>query len=163
MPRKKKTEFSGSIAKGTDPEDTVLRQDIFLSHYSELGSIRAASEASGMSRSTPHQWVKDDKHGFAKRFEDAKHDFREMLQDLAVNRVKDQGPKDNPVLLITLLNAHWAEKYRPKESGVDETAKDTLKVLREKFKVVRRTEEKEESPRTQEQQVEDILRGKKNE
>ena len=163
MPRKKKTEFSGSIAKGTDPEDTVLRQDIFLSHYSELGSIRAASEASGMSRSTPHQWVKDDKHGFAKRFEDAKHDFREMLQDLAVNRVKDQGPKDNPVLLITLLNAHWAEKYRPKESGVDETAKDTLKVLRETFKVVRRTEEKEESPRTPEQQVEDILRGKKNE
>ena len=163
MPRKKKTEFSGSIAKGTDPEDTVLRQDIFLSHYSELGSIRAASEASGMSRSTPHQWVKDDKHGFAKRFEDAKHDFREMLQDLAVNRVKDQGPKDNPVLLITLLNAHWAEKYRPKESGVDETAKDTLKVLREKFKVVRRTEEKEESPSTPEQQVEDILRGKKNE
>ena len=163
MPRKKKTEFSGSIAKGTDPEDTVLRQDIFLSHYSELGSIRAASEASGMSRSTPHQWVKDDKHGFAKRFEDAKHDFREMLQDLAVNRVKDQGPKDNPVLLITLLNAHWAEKYRPKESGVDETAKDTLKVLRDKFKVVRRTEEKEESPRTPEQQVEDILRGKKNE
>ena len=162
MPRKKKTEFSGSIAKGTDPEDTVLRQDIFLSHYSELGSIRAASEASGMSRSTPHQWVKDDKHGFAKRFEDAKHDFREMLQDLAVNRVKAQGPKDNPVLLITLLNAHWAEKYRPKESGVDETAKDTLKVLREKFKVVRRTEEKEESPRTPEQQVEDILRGKKS-
>ena len=163
MPRKKKTEFSGSIAKGTDPEDTVLSQDIFLSHYSELGSIRAASEASGMSRSTPHQWVKDDKHGFAKRFEDAKHDFREMLQDLAVNRVKDQGPKDNPVLLITLLNAHWADKYRPKESGVAETAKDTLKVLREKFKVVRRTEEKEESPRTPEQQVEDILRGKKNE
>jgi len=162
MPRKKKTEFSGSIAKGTDPEDTVLRQDIFLSHYSELGSIRAASEASGMSRSTPHQWVKDDKHGFAKRFEDAKHDFREMLQDLAVNRVKDQGPKDNPVLLITLLNAHWAEKYRPKESGVDETAKDTLKVLRDKFKVVRRTEENDESPRTPEQQVEDILRGKKS-
>ena len=85
-----------------------------------------------------------------------------MLQDLAVNRVKDQGPKDNPVLLITLLNAHWAEKYRPKESGVDETAKDTLKVLRDKFKVVRRTEEKEESPRTPQEQVEDILRGKKN-
>ena len=153
---------SNSRAKGTEPEDVILRQNIFLSHYAELGSIRAACESTGFSRSTPHQWVRDDIHGFAKRFESAKHDFREMLQDLAVNRVKDQGPKDNPVLLITLLNAHWAEKYRPKESGVDETAKDTLKVLRDKFKVVRRTEEKEESPRTPEQQVEDILRGKKS-
>ena len=34
------------------------------------------------------------------------------LQDLAVDRVKHQKPNDNPVLLITLLNAHWSELYR---------------------------------------------------
>jgi len=80
---------------------------------------------------------------------------------LAVNRVKDQGPKDNPILLITLLNAHWADKYRPQTVAVDDTAKEVLSELRNKFKSIKKVEETEETTEiSPQQQVENILKGK---
>ena len=106
--------------------------------------------------------MKDDIQGFKERFEEAKHNFREMLQDLAVNRVKDQGPKDNPILLITLLNAHWADKYRPQTVVVDDTAKEVLGEMRDRFKAIKKVDSSEEvSEISPQQQVEDILKGKK--
>jgi hypothetical protein len=162
MPRKKKTEYSRSIVKGQDPEDVVLRQDLFLESYSRLGSIRAVVEEIKISRSTYYEWQKNDKYGFAERFETAKHEFREMLQDMAVNRVKEQKASANPLLLITLLNAHWSEKYKPRDSGADETAKETLKELRDKFKFVTRTEEEVEDSKTALQQAKDVIEGKKS-
>ena len=79
-----------------------------------------------MSRNTVWSWQKNDIHGFAKKYEKGKEEFREYLQDIAVDRVKDQKPNDNPVLLITLLNAHWPEKYRPGSTGADNAAKEIM-------------------------------------
>ena len=88
------------------------RQSAFLAAYGEVGSVRAACEASKVGRSTVNDWIRYDAENFRAKFSVAKEIFRESLQDLAVDRVKHQKPNDNPVLLITLLNAHWSELYR---------------------------------------------------
>ena len=88
------------------------RQSAFLAAYGEVGSVRAACEASKVGRSTVNAWIRYDAENFRAKFSVAKEIFRESLQDLAVDRVKHQKPNDNPVLLITLLNAHWSELYR---------------------------------------------------
>ena len=153
--------WTNSAIDGKEPEDVKARQDLFIGLYSEMGSIRAAAKEMNISRRTPTRWIKDDIQGFKERFEEAKFNFREMLQDLAVNRVKEQSSKDNPVLLIALLNAHWAEKYRPQTTSVDDTAKEVLSDLRDRFKVIKKVEETEDTSEVSpQQQVEDILKGK---
>jgi len=152
---------TNSFIEGKEPEDVKARQDFFMTLYAELGSIRAAVKEMGLNRRTVNRWMKDDVQGFKERFEEAKYNFREMLQDLAVNRVKEQGAKDNPILLITLLNAHWADKYRPQTVAVDDTAKEVLSELRNKFKSIKKVEETEETTEiSPQQQVENILKGK---
>ena len=37
------------------------------------------------------------------------------------------------MLLITLLNAHWGEKYRPQPSNAQEEAKDILIEMKKSF------------------------------
>jgi len=153
--------WTNSAIDGKEPEDVKARQDLFIGLYSEMGSIRAAAKEMNISRRTPTRWIKDDIQGFKERFEEAKFNFREMLQDIAVNRVKEQSSKDNPVLLIALLNAHWAEKYRPQTTSVDDTAKEVLSDLRDRFKVIKKVEETEDTSEVSpQQQVEDILKGK---
>ena len=152
---------TNSFIEGKEPEDVKARQDFFMTLYAELGSIRAAAKEMGINRKTVNRWIKGDVQGFKERFEESKYDFREMLQDLAVNRVKEQSPKDNPVLLIALLNAHWAEKYRPQVTSVDDTAKEVLGEMRDRFKAMKKVDDSEETSEvTPQQQVEDILKGK---
>jgi len=152
---------TNSFIEGREPEDVKARQDFFMTLYSELGSIRAAAKEMGINRKTVNRWIKGDVQGFKERFEESKYDFREMLQDLAVNRVKEQSPRDNPVLLIALLNAHWAEKYRPQVTSVDDTAKEVLGEMRDRFKAMKKVDDSGEvSEVSPEQQVEDILKGK---
>jgi len=152
---------TNSFIEGKEPEDVKARQDFFMTLYSELGSIRAAAKEMGINRKTVNRWIKGDVQGFKERFEESKYDFREMLQDLAVNRVKEQSPRDNPVLLIALLNAHWAEKYRPQVTSVDDTAKEVLGEMRDRFKAMKKVDDSGEvSEVSPEQQVEDILKGK---
>ena len=103
-----------------NPELVKARQDAFLAAYGECGSIRAACDASDVGRSTIDEWRRNDAHSFREKFTTANEIFREMLQDMAIERVKNQKPNDNPVLLITLLNANWKEKYA--RNGQDGTS-----------------------------------------
>jgi hypothetical protein len=110
----------------TKAMSTKTLQDSFLAAYVLVGSIKKASEAAGMSRNTVKGWTKNDVQGFRERMEGAKEDFREYLQDIAVERVQGQKPGDNPVLLITLLNSHWPEKYRRTGYYADTSAKEIM-------------------------------------
>ena len=107
---------------------TWTRQEAFLLAYSECGSIRKAAPAAGIDRTTVWWWQGRDTLGFHDRFRAAHHQFREMLQDLAIERV--QQPGLSPLLLITLLNAHWLGKYRPNVQPTDDTARQVLSELR---------------------------------
>jgi|TARA_Y100000310_G_C20421229_1_gene686779 hypothetical protein len=76
------------------------------------------------------KWQKENYFGFMERLEEADFQFCESLEQLALERVKMQDAKSNPILLITLLNANLPMKYRPTVVMNDDTAKDVLRELR---------------------------------
>lgn len=125
---------SNTGIKGIAPVDVMKRQELFLTAYNLIGSIKGACESISLSRLTVQTWNKFDTHGFKDKFENAKYNFRESLQDLAVSRVLAQKVSDNPTLLIALLNAHWPEKYRPQVSDTNEDAKELMKDMRDSFR-----------------------------
>ena len=142
-------------------KETWNRQEGFLAAYSECGSIRKAAPAAEVPRVTVMWWNRTDYLGFKARFEVAQHQFREMLQDMAVARVQAQKPNDNPVLLIALLNAHWPDKYRPNQQESDDTAKEVLAKLSEMQRARRRAYESERGGQAAAeplQQVDEVLR-----
>ncbi len=49
--------WTNSLIDGKEPEDVKARQDLFLSLYSEMGSIRAAAKEMDVSRRTPTRWI----------------------------------------------------------------------------------------------------------
>ena len=102
------------------------RQDLFLISYGKTGTIKSACEASGQDRATIYKWRTEDVQNFKIRFEQANELFREGLQDLALNRIREQKPDGNPVLLITMLNACWPEKYRRDAYRADDGAKELM-------------------------------------
>ena len=102
---------------------TKANQNAFLAAYIVAGAIKASAEAVRVGRHTVSKWVQNDTYGFRARFHEAQDDFRESLQDMAVDRIRQQKPGDNPVLLITLLNAHWPEKYKRSGFVADNSAK----------------------------------------
>ena len=131
---------------GHRQKQTWGRQEAFLAAYAECGSIRKAAPAAGTNRDTVRLWQKGDVLQFRQRLENAQHQFREMLQDMAIQRVQDQGATANPLLLITLLNAHWPEKYLPAVAPAGDAAKDVMKEWREHTRKVRQAKEVEASP-----------------
>ena len=151
-------------------ENTITRakQDAFLAAYAEVGSLKSAADACNLKRDTVSSWNKKDGYGFRAKYTQAKEVFREYLQDLAVGRVQQQKPNDNPVLLITLLNAHWPEKYRRDgqvaSNGVKEMMVEWKKWVKDnsgKSSKDKETTEAEEARRTAVDEVEKILADRK--
>ena len=131
--------------KGTrEPELVKARQDAFIAAYGECGSIRAACQASEVSRSAYYGWMNNNVQGFKEKFATARDMFREMLQDIAVERVKTQKPNDNPVLLIALLNAHYPELYK-KDAQVTNAGKEIMEEIRDEKKLSDDLQEKMKS------------------
>jgi|TARA_R100000306_G_C4374771_1_gene141488 hypothetical protein len=114
---------------GEEPEGTFqsrANQDAFLAAFGTSGSVRSAAESVGIKRSTVDQWKSRNTHRFREKFRIAKEIFREYLQDIAVERIRDQASNANPVLLITLLNAHYPELYRHDGRTATNDVKDMM-------------------------------------
>ena len=111
-------------------EETVNVQDAFLAAHGEVGTIRKASIAASVSRSTVYRWIDDNLYGFKDKYDVSLAIFKEYLQDLALERIKGQGPKDNPVLLLAYLNAFIPEKFRRDSQGSDSISKEIMSELK---------------------------------
>jgi len=122
----------------------LANQDAFLAAYTLVGSVKKACESIGITREAVSSWNRNDIKGFRERYISAQEDFREGLQDMAVERVKMQKPSDNPVLLITLLNAHWPEKYRRTGYAVESAGKDMIDAWKKWEKENKKTKGKEQ-------------------
>lgn len=147
--------------KGKKPEDVISRQDLFLESYKSRGSVRSAVKGINIGRTQVYSWLSSDTHGFRERFEFAKHDFRDMLEDIALDRVVEQKVSDNPTLLIALLNANLPEKYRPQSIQTDETAKEVIKELRNATRLIADESEIIEVEESTDNKLEKILKSKK--
>ena len=146
----------------TTKKNTEARQQAFLAAFSECGTILEAARAAGVGRTAVYDWQRDDRDGFRERIQHATHNFREHLEELAIARVHKHGDNANPLLLITLLNTNWPEKYRPNVAPTDDAAKEAvaefkaaLREERAKAKAERAAaaEAQQSEPRTPAEQV----------
>lgn len=103
--------------------------------YPRCGTILNAAQATGTSRPTVYAWQKQDTLGFASRFQLAKEEYRESLENLAMSRLKDpKGNQGSDTVLMAMLNARWPERYRQNSESKDERAKDALEEIRQMHK-----------------------------
>ena len=142
---------------------TQSNQDAFLVAFGEVGSIKKACEIAGVGRTTVKDWVSKDAFNFKMKLEAAKEIFREMLQDMALERAQSQKPNDNPVLLITLLNAAWPERYRKQNYMADDSAKEMMSewkkwVKENNVKSKKGTKEREEEEDARQNAVNEVER-----
>ena len=131
----------------------------YLTCYTETRSKSVSASYASVTVRTVDRWRQENRFGFAERLEEADLQFCENLEQLALERVKMQDAKSNPVLLITLLNANLQMKYRPTVVMADDTAKSVLSELRQiaKENPVQEQVQKEQSAL---EQVQDILDSK---
>ena len=163
---KKDPEKITESRNGKDYEErTKRRQAAFLKVFSSGASVREATAAAETTRKSIYGWLKDDRNGFTKLYDEAQADFKDSLIERAMSRIKDQKASDSPILLITMLNAYIPEKFRPNVIPTEEAAKETMTELRNLSKKMlklppaeRETTLESKSPL---QQVEDILLAKK--
>jgi len=119
---------------GSSEADTKHRQNAFLAAHRLVGTITKAANAVDIPRNTVTTWIFKDKHGFRKKYYESKAEFGEFLEDLALERIKNQKPGDNPMLLIQRLNAEMPSKYRRDASIAEAPAKELMAELRKFFK-----------------------------
>ena len=109
-----------------EKEEKEEDQQRFLDAYAEEGSLLAARLVTGITRWRYRQWVIEDP-GFSKRIDDAKGDFGESLEALALHRVRNPDKsRGSDVLLIGLLNANLPHKYRPSQAMDTDAAKELI-------------------------------------
>jgi hypothetical protein len=107
------------------------KQELFLSAFRRCGTVRGASQASGVSRTTCYAWEREDALGFSGRWEQARHSFRELLEEKMYARLDDPaGNRGSDVLMMFALKGVWPDKYKDNMLIVDDTAKDLLARLR---------------------------------
>ena len=111
-------------------DETVAKQDAFLVAFGEVGTVLSACAATGVPRSTYYGWIENNTYEFKAKKDVAWEIFREYLQDIALQRIKGQGPKDNPVLLMSYLNAFIPEYFKRDSSSTDSNAKEVMAELR---------------------------------
>jgi hypothetical protein len=148
---------SHSEVSGTRPEDVKARQNMFLEAFDKHGTIKHACMETKIRRETVARWKREDVFGFVDRFDDAKEDYAEIIENVVFERAKRADC--NPILQIFVLKALKPDKYRDQPVITDDVAKDVMKDLRSKFKGIKFSDD--DSPdKSAEQQAEDILRGK---
>ena len=128
-------EVAESYGLDVDSFDTVQRrmwddQQAFLGNYAKAGTVLNAARAAHVSRQTVYNWQNSRALAFKERFKAAKESFRESLEDIMFQRLRD--PKTHPVLLIFALKAHWPEKYRDDATPPDNSARDVLDAITER-------------------------------
>ena len=142
---------------GNRPEDVKARQNMFLKAFDKHGTIKHACMETKIGRVTVARWKREDAYGFIQRFDDAKEDYAEIIENVVFERAKQ--PNCNPILQIFVLKALKPDKYRDLAVVTDDIAKDVMRDLRNKFKGIQFSDD--DSPdKSAEQQAEDILRGK---
>ena len=111
-----------------EKELTEAQQEAFVVAYGEVGSIRSACKAVGISRRMVDRWNDGDVYNFKVKFAAARDIFKEYLQDLALERIKNPKHRSD-IVLLALLNAHWPEKYK-RDANVSEEQSEQMKWLR---------------------------------
>jgi hypothetical protein len=136
----------------------------FLRVFEECGTMSGACRATGIATSNVKYWISEDP-AFAEEFHSARVAFAEMLEGIALDRVRNPDKnRGSDILLLGLLNANLPSKYRPQFAMNEDSAKDLIIEWRKAVKGAQREEPKEEGaslPAPLQAEVFDILMKKK--
>ena len=150
---------------------SYIRQERFLQGYSAGGTKAAGVRALLMElepAKDPWQlvkrWVLEDVIGFRDRFETAQQKYNSLLEDKLHELIDGLKPGQNPLLLITALNANMPEKYRPNVIVVDDRPKELLNEVKNLVKAQKKDAPKEEEiqPSNAISQAMEIIEGTSN-
>jgi len=126
------------------------RQEAYLSAYSRCRLSSVASHSAGITPYAVTRWNKEDVLSFKARLASADKAFCDALEAFAIAKVQRQSDNVSPLLLITLLNANLASKYRAAATMTDQQAREAMDELR---KAIRRSGSK---PKAEEQEIIDV-------
>jgi hypothetical protein len=160
--------LSAGLSNAERTASMVKRKKVFLSAYEEWGTTRAACKAAGITRSAYNRWHSSD-DVFAKDLDLVKLAFAESLEEEALTRIRnpDKG-RGSDLLLITLMNANMAWKYRPQLAMSEDSAKELIVEWRRAARDVGRSprptrdENGAELPTSVEQTLSEILERRGN-
>ena len=114
-------------ALDTQAKHSLEKQDRFLKLFAQHGNVAQTAAGCGVGRSTIYAWERDDYLSFAKRWEQARHAYREAAEAQMDARLADPtGNRGSDILLMFKLKALWPDKYREAVVVVDDTAKRLL-------------------------------------
>jgi hypothetical protein len=120
--------------KGDAPERNIVqrrrldRQSRFLRAFvTGRGTIRSACIDVGVSRKVVYGWEQSNVDGFKDRFEHARHDLRERLEE-GLNDAIEAHPTLQ-ILRLFRLKKEWPSAYGDSIRVVDDTSKRVLDLL----------------------------------
>ncbi|KKK51840.1 hypothetical protein LCGC14_3110930 [marine sediment metagenome] len=116
-------------------------QIAFLTAYAKCGTVLYAAEAAGVHEATAHNWKKVNHFRFKERMSMAHTSFSESLENKALELAMKLEPNNNPVILITLMNANNPDKYRPNSVAPSETMTETLQAMKQATREFKRLED----------------------
>ena len=122
----------------TENHTTLGLQQAFLLAYSQCGTIAKAAEIIGIHRYTAFRWRQQDTFRFKDRMLDAQATYCDVLENKAHELAMNLDSNNNPVMLITLLNANLPDKYRPNSVLPSEAMTDTLRAMKQASREHRR-------------------------
>jgi len=106
-------------------------QNRFLRNYANCRTKSTSARLAGIGRSTVYWWEGKDHLGFKDRLREADEAFCDMLENKARDLAMELKPGQNPLILITLLNANLPDKYRPNSVAPSETLTETLSAMKQ--------------------------------
>jgi hypothetical protein len=137
------TEEARSVPRATSKvrhEAMLASRRKFLRVFEECGTMSGACRATRIATSNVKYWIANDPE-FAEEFHTARVAFAEMLEGLALERVRNPDKnRGSDVLLLGLLNANLPSKYRPQFAMSEDSAKDLILEWRKAVKEVKHDE-----------------------
>ena len=129
VPEYKPTESPNNL--DTVDKRTWEDQDRFLAAFAKCRTKSTSARLAGIGRSTVYWWEGKDHLGFKDRLREAGEAFCDMLENKARDLAMELKAGQNPLILITLLNANLPDKYRPNSVVPSETMTDVLRAMKQ--------------------------------
>ena len=129
VPEYKPTESPNNL--DTVDKSTWEDQNRFLRNYANCRTKSTSARLAGIGRSTVYWWENKDHLGFKARLREADESFCDMLENKARDLAMELKTGQNPLILITLLNANLTHKYRPNSVPPSETMTETLQAMKQ--------------------------------
>jgi hypothetical protein len=142
--------YNAGLTNDERRESKEMRQASFLRAYRKIGTRSGAFRVAKITKKNYDWWMRTEPD-FMREVSEARHEFGEYLEEIALERVKNPDKnRGSDVLLLGLLNANLPQKFRPQFAMGEDSAKDLIIEWRKAAQSIKRGDgaeaEREELP-----------------